>query len=119
MRASPVLGQVPIPPVPDLRGDGVGDRRDATLGSRQRRVGVSPTAKDRTGVTPNQAGLNPQAVEAFAFAPTDPNVAYAGLGAFFTPSYFDESLPGGGIYRSDDGGKTWQTVNDNLSEMRT
>ena len=58
----------------------------------------------------------PQAVEAFAFAPTEPNVAYAGLGAFFTPSYFDEFLPGGGIYRTDDGGKTWEPVNDNHSE---
>ncbi|MDF1596920.1 MAG: hypothetical protein P1T08_12650 [Acidimicrobiia bacterium] len=58
----------------------------------------------------------PQAVEAFAFAPSNPEVAYAGLGAFFTPSYFDDFIPGGGVLRSDDGGRTWQPANDSLSE---
>ncbi len=57
----------------------------------------------------------PQAVRAFAFAPSNPEVAYAGIGAFFTPSYFDESIPGGGIHRSEDGGRTWQSANDDLS----
>jgi photosystem II stability/assembly factor-like uncharacterized protein len=54
-----------------------------------------------------------QGVRALAFAPSDPAVAYAGIGAFATPSTWDdEGLPGGGILRSDDGGRRWTAIND-------
>ncbi len=56
-----------------------------------------------------------QAVRSLAFAPSQPGIAYAGVGAFFTPSYFDDMIAGGGIYRTDDGGRRWSPAVDDLA----
>ncbi len=57
-----------------------------------------------------------QAARALAFAPSDPNIAYAGIGGFFTPSYFDDDRPGSGVLRSTNGGRTWVPANDSLTD---
>lgn len=46
-----------------------------------------------------------QSIGAFALAPSDPNVIYLGTGE---ANIFRASLPGVGVYRSADGGQTWQ-----------
>ncbi len=46
------------------------------------------------------------------FAPSDPQIAYAGIAGWYSCGSFDEQQPGGGVYRSEDGGKTWQPAND-------
>jgi photosystem II stability/assembly factor-like uncharacterized protein len=55
-----------------------------------------------------------QAIRALAFAPSNPAVAYAGVGAFSTESFFDDWIPGAGIYRSETGGRSWRRANDEL-----
>ncbi len=46
------------------------------------------------------------------FAPSDPQIAYAGIAGWYSCGSFDEQQPGGGVYRSEDGGKTWSPAND-------
>jgi photosystem II stability/assembly factor-like uncharacterized protein len=51
-----------------------------------------------------------------AFAPSDPNVIYAGTGAFFSGGAFDNTLPANGVHASINGGATWAAANDNTSQ---
>jgi photosystem II stability/assembly factor-like uncharacterized protein len=51
-----------------------------------------------------------------AFALSDPNIVYAGSSAFFSAGVFDNTMPAAGVYISRDGGATWNSVNDALSE---
>jgi photosystem II stability/assembly factor-like uncharacterized protein len=53
---------------------------------------------------------------AVAFAPSDVRTAYAGIGGFYSAGTFDNSMPGGGIFVSRDGGTTWLPANDSLSQ---
>jgi photosystem II stability/assembly factor-like uncharacterized protein len=53
---------------------------------------------------------------AIAFAPSDPATVYAGTSAFFSAGTFDDRMPAGGIYVSHDGGTTWASANDALSQ---
>ena len=41
------------------------------------------------------------------FAPSNPQVVYAGQSAYFSAGVFDDLLPAGGVWRSEDGGSTW------------
>ena len=50
-----------------------------------------------------------------AFSPSDPEIAYAGLSAYFSAGSFDSSLEAGGIQISTDGGSHWQDANDGTS----
>lgn len=59
-----------------------------------------------------------QGVRSLAFSPTDPNIAFAGVGAYFSAGGFDASLPAGGVYRSFNGGRTWREANDAVSATR-
>jgi photosystem II stability/assembly factor-like uncharacterized protein len=52
---------------------------------------------------------------AIAYAPSDPTVVYAGTAGFYSAGSFDPSMPGAGIFRSNDGGATWEQINDGLS----
>ncbi len=49
---------------------------------------------------------------AIAFSPSDPAIVYAGTAAWYSCGSFDVQLPGGGVYRSTNGGKLWQAVVD-------
>jgi len=46
------------------------------------------------------------------FAPSNPQIAYAGIAGWYSCGSFDAQQPGGGVYRSEDGGKTWEPAND-------
>jgi len=52
-----------------------------------------------------------------AVDPQDPRILYAGMWQFRrTPSFFSSGGPGSGLYRSRDGGATWQRLEDGLPE---
>lgn len=53
---------------------------------------------------------------AIAFAPSDPQTVYAGLGGFFSAGSFDPAIPGGGVFISNNGGRTWLPANDALTQ---
>jgi len=55
--------------------------------------------------TPLFDGQATQSVGCFALAPSDPGIIYLGTGE---ANIFRASLPGVGIYKSIDGGKTWK-----------
>jgi photosystem II stability/assembly factor-like uncharacterized protein len=50
------------------------------------------------------------------FAPSDNSIVYAGTGAFFSAGQFSNNLPSKGIYKSQDGGTTWSSANDTISQ---
>jgi photosystem II stability/assembly factor-like uncharacterized protein len=56
--------------------------------------------------------LEMQGIRVIAFAPADPDVVYAGSGAYFSAGGFDNRMPASGIFKSLDGGKTWSGAND-------
>ncbi len=50
-----------------------------------------------------------------AVDPQDPSILYAGMWQFRrTPSFFTSGGPGSGLYRSRDGGSTWQRMENGL-----
>lgn len=51
-----------------------------------------------------------------AFAPSDPNIVYAGSAGYFSCGQFDTSQPSSGVFRSVDGGASWEDANDDLSQ---
>jgi photosystem II stability/assembly factor-like uncharacterized protein len=53
---------------------------------------------------------------AIAFAPSNPNVIYAGSASYYSASYFEASQPAMGIFASQDGGESWSSANDGLSQ---
>jgi photosystem II stability/assembly factor-like uncharacterized protein len=46
------------------------------------------------------------------FAPSDPQVVYAGFGAFYSAGTFDNNFPASGVYVSNNGGSSWTSAND-------
>lgn len=52
-------------------------------------------------------------VRDLAFSPTDPNLVYAATAGFYSAGGFDSMIPGDGIYRSLDGGLTWEQATTN------
>ena len=52
---------------------------------------------------------------AIAFAPSNPQVVYAGTSAYFSAGTFDDAMPAGGVYASQDGGTTWKVANGSIS----
>ena len=48
-----------------------------------------------------------QSIGAFRLAPSNPDIIYLGTGE---ANIFRASLPGAGMYRSSDGGKTWRHI---------
>ena len=72
-----------------------------------------------SGKTWNWAGdrlAEGMAWRVIAFAPSDSNTVYAGSSAFYTAGVFDNQMPAAGVYISQDGGATWSSANDALSE---
>jgi len=53
---------------------------------------------------------------AVAFAPSNPRVVYAGSSAFFSSGTFDDTIPAFGIQVTQDGGATWRSASDLLSQ---
>ncbi len=53
---------------------------------------------------------------AIVFAPSDPNIVYAGSTGFFSAGTFDSSQPAKGIYSSLDGGENWKPANNELTQ---
>jgi photosystem II stability/assembly factor-like uncharacterized protein len=52
-----------------------------------------------------------------AMDPENPDILYAGMWTFRRqPHFFSSGGPGGGLYRSTDGGKTWSKVTHNMPE---
>jgi photosystem II stability/assembly factor-like uncharacterized protein len=51
-----------------------------------------------------------------AFAPSDPQVVYAGVSAYYSAGSFDNTMAAGGIGISTDGGTTWREANDGRSK---
>lgn len=109
-------GQSPFDPYPTFEGMALAIAIDGSLleaDNVERGVAYGDGEKWRYA---QPSWPYPQAIRSIAFSPSSPAIAYAGVGAFFTPSYFDDSLPGGGVFRSDDAGTTWRPANDNVSE---
>jgi photosystem II stability/assembly factor-like uncharacterized protein len=50
-----------------------------------------------------------------AFAPGNPQVVYAGTGAFFSAGTFDDGRSASGVLASSDGGRSWSEANDDVS----
>ena len=50
------------------------------------------------------------------FAPTDPQIAYLGFGAFYSAGTFDDNIPSSGVYISRNGGDNWSAANDANTE---
>src|SRR5262249_35057972 len=69
--------------------------------------GVWKTADARVPWTPISAAQPTSSVGAAAVAPSDPNVVYVGSGE---ANIRGNVAAGNGIYRSTDGGKSWQHV---------
>jgi photosystem II stability/assembly factor-like uncharacterized protein len=57
--------------------------------------------------TPLFDGQATQSIGAFSLAPSNPDIIYVGTGE---ANIFRASLPGTGMYRTTDGGKTWQHI---------
>ncbi|PWB55677.1 MAG: hypothetical protein C3F13_03095 [Anaerolineales bacterium] len=57
-----------------------------------------------------------QGWRAIAFVPSDQKLVYAGMGGFYSAGVFESSMPGAGIYRSEDGGSSWRPVNTALTQ---
>ena len=55
----------------------------------------------------------------FTYAPSNPQVVYAGTAAFFSCGSFDMAQNAHGVFRSTDGGDTWQPANDENSQYAT
>ncbi|NNC76180.1 MAG: hypothetical protein HKN93_11815 [Acidimicrobiia bacterium] len=111
-------GQSPFDPWPTFEGMALTMASDGRM-LESDNVGRGVARGDGLEWDYSELGLQQrQGVRALAFAPSDPTIAYAGIGAFFTPSVWEESfeLPGGGIYRSENGGRTWSAVNDQRTE---
>jgi photosystem II stability/assembly factor-like uncharacterized protein len=53
---------------------------------------------------------------AIVFAPSDPNIVYAGSTGFLSAGIFNSSQPGKGIYISRDGGDSWNPANNELTQ---
>jgi len=51
-----------------------------------------------------------------AFAPSDPDIVYAGTGAFYSAGGFDPNIKASGIFISEDGGTSWQEANNEISQ---
>lgn len=49
-----------------------------------------------------------------AFAPSNPEIVYAGSAGYYSAGIFDLEQPGQGVYVSTDGGATWEAVNGEL-----
>ena len=62
-------------------------------------------------------GTQGVAVRALAFAPSNPGRVYAGTGGY-SNSQSDYDLAGAGIFRSTDGGATWQLAFDTLAHVQ-
>ncbi|MBI5954892.1 MAG: hypothetical protein HY865_24800 [Chloroflexi bacterium] len=50
------------------------------------------------------------------FAPSDSNIVYAGSTGYFSAGSFDPSQPGKGIYVSKNGGDSWSSANNELTQ---
>ncbi len=64
-----------------------------------------------TGIEQYRAGWR-----VIVFAPSDPNIAYAGSAGYYSAGSFDPRMPGRGVYISHDGGESWQPSNHELME---
>ncbi len=71
--------------------------------------GLSWSRKDITLTGDMQGG------RVIVFAPSDPQIAYAGFGAFYSAGSFDNMIPASGVFISRDGGSTWSEANDGLT----
>jgi len=49
-----------------------------------------------------------QGIRVFAFAPSDPRRVYAGTAAYYSAGVFSPEMPASGIYKSEDGGQSWE-----------
>ena len=50
------------------------------------------------------------------FSPSNPDIVYAGSAGYYTPSVYDASQPGMGIFVSHDNGNSWSSANDALTQ---
>jgi photosystem II stability/assembly factor-like uncharacterized protein len=51
-----------------------------------------------------------------AFAPSQPEIVYAGSAGYFSAGTFSPEMPGTGIYISQNGGRQWKSVNTPLTQ---
>ena len=49
-------------------------------------------------------------VRDLVYAPYDPNLVFAGTAGFFSAGGFTDEVPGNGIYRSQNGGLSWEKI---------
>jgi photosystem II stability/assembly factor-like uncharacterized protein len=49
------------------------------------------------------------------FASSNPAVVYAGSAGYYSAGSFNTTQPGAGVFRSEDGGRTWSAANDALT----
>ncbi len=73
--------------------------------------GVWKTTNGGTSWTPLTDGLPSQAIGAIAIAPSNPNVVYVGTGE---PTLGLDNYYGVGLYKSDDGGRTWMHLGEDV-----
>jgi photosystem II stability/assembly factor-like uncharacterized protein len=71
------------------------------------------------GRTWDKVGLNLSegfGFRSLAFAPSNPDIVYAGSAAYYSAGSFNNGMAAKGVFRSDDNGQTWMPANDALSQ---
>ncbi|MFW2338947.1 MAG: WD40/YVTN/BNR-like repeat-containing protein [Acidimicrobiia bacterium] len=68
--------------------------------------------RGQTWQSGNQSLPEGQGWREIAFAPSDPTIVYAGSAGFYSAGGFAPEIGAAGIWRSQDGGATWDTAND-------
>lgn len=80
--------------------------------SNWRPVIIESRDQGQTWQSGNQWLPEGQGWREIAFAPSDPTIVYAGSAGFYSAGGFDPEIGAAGIWRSQDGGATWDTAND-------
>ena len=76
----------------------------------------SPNSGQEWTLTQNNLEGNRAGWSVLAFAPSQPEIVYAGSAGYYSAGTFSPEMPGAGIYISRDGGRHWETANTTITQ---